>query len=206
MGRDVVKAIHQGGLEPRTREMTILFSDLAGFSKMCFGMDAASVVSLLNDYFGRFVEFVLREQGYVNKFIGDALMALFSTLPGLAPPQVRAARAAIAFQKEMQQTNREASEPLRTRIGINTGEVILGLIGGGERKDYTVIGDNVNRAQRLESKAPVDGILLSEGTYSAVEALLASDDGIEVTPVRGLELKGIARPVTAYAVTIKEQA
>ncbi len=205
MGRDVLRAIHHGGLEPRTREVTILFSDLAGFSKMCFGMSAAEVVTLLNDYFDRFADFVLREQGYINKFIGDALVALFSTLPGLDPPQVRACRAGIAFQRVMARVNATAAQPLRTRIGVNCGEVVMGLIGGGERKDYTVIGDNVNRAQRLESKSPVDGMLLSADTYARTADFLAAQEDILVEPVHGLELKGIAEPVTAYAVTLKEK-
>lgn len=205
MGRDVLRAIHHGGLEPRSRDVTILFSDLAGFSKMCFGMSAGEVVGLLNDYFDRFVDFVLREQGYVNKFIGDALVAIFSELPGLDPPAVRACRAGICFQVEMEQLNASATQPLRTRIGINTGEVIMGLIGGGERKDYTVIGDQVNRAQRLESKAPVDGLLISESTYGVVSDYLAGLDSIVVETVDNLELKGIAEPVTAYALKLREK-
>jgi DNA-binding response OmpR family regulator len=205
MGRDVLRAIHHGGLEPRSREVTILFSDLAGFSKMCFGMSAGEVVGLLNDYFDRFVDYVLREQGYVNKFIGDALVAIFSSLPGLDPPAVRACRAGVSFQLEMEEHNATALEPLRTRIGINTGEVIMGLIGGGERKDYTVIGDQVNRAQRLESKSPVDGLLLSESTYASVQEYLAGLDSVQVKAVNNLELKGIAVPVTAYAVTLTEK-
>lgn len=205
MGRDVLRAIHHGGLEPRSREVTILFSDLAGFSKMCFGMSAGEVVGLLNDYFDQFVDFVLREQGYVNKFIGDALVAIFSVLPGLDPPAVRACRAGINFQLAMEVSNATAVQPLRTRIGINTGEVIMGLIGGGERKDYTVIGDQVNRAQRLESKSPVDGLLISESTFAVVGDYLRSLDAVQVETVTDLELKGIAEPVTAYAITIREK-
>ncbi len=167
-------------------------------------MSAGDVVQLLNEYFDRFVDFVLREQGYINKFIGDALVALFSALPGLDPPAVRASRAALAFQREIAVVNRAALQPLRTRIGINTGEVIMGLIGGGERKDYTVIGDNVNRAQRLESKSPVDGLLLSERSYDEAKDYLSRQKDALVERIDGLDLKGIAEPVTAYAVTLKE--
>ena len=204
LGRDVIKAIHGEGLEPRKRELTILFSDLAGFSKMCFGMQAGDVVTLLNDYFDMFVEYVLREQGYVNKFIGDALMALFSELPGLDPPQVRAARAAVEFQRDMKTRNATEQEPLLTRIGINTGDVIMGLIGAGERRDYTVIGDQVNRAQRLEGKAPVGGVLLSEAAFAASRKFLEELDYARIDCVKDLALKGIGEAVSAYAVTIKE--
>jgi len=204
LGRDVMRAIHREGLEPRKRELTILFSDLAGFSRMCFGMEAAQVVELLNDYFDRFVDFVLREQGYVNKFIGDALVALFSTLPGLDPPQVRATRAGVEFQREMLRVNQDEEVPLLTRIGINTGDVIMGLIGGGERKDYTVIGDQVNRSQRLEGKAPVGGLLLSEGTHEIADSYLRLQKDLQVVKVDNLELKGIAKPISAFSVTMAE--
>ncbi|MBM4354830.1 MAG: adenylate/guanylate cyclase domain-containing response regulator [Deltaproteobacteria bacterium] len=203
LGRDVIRAIHQEGLQPRRRELTILFSDLAGFSKMCFGREAGWVVELLNDYFGRFVDYIQREQGYVNKFIGDALMALFSHLPGLDPPEVRAVRAGLSFQREMARLNREQQIPLVTRIGINSGEVILGLIGSGERKDYTVIGDQVNRAQRLEGKATPGGVLVSEKVFSAARDWLRTVPDARVDRVDGLELKGIAEPITAYGLTVK---
>jgi len=203
-GREFLKAIHDKGLAPHKRVMTILFSDLAGFSNMCSGMEAAEVVTLLNDYFDQLVEFVLREHGYVNKFIGDAVMALFSTLPGLDPPAVRAARAAVEFQREMVRVNSSKETPLLTRIGLNSGEVIMGLIGSGERKDYTVIGDHVNRAQRLESNAPIGGVLLSAGVFEGAGEFLAGLGYVRIEAVEDLRLKGIAGPVTAYAITITE--
>ncbi len=203
LGRDVIRAIHSEGLQPRRRELAILFSDLAGFSKLCFGREAGWVVELLNEYFGRFVDYIQREQGYVNKFIGDALMALFSHLPGLDPPEVRAVRAGLAFQRDMARINRDSKVPLVTRIGINSGDVILGLIGSGERKDYTVIGDQVNRAQRLEGKAPPGGLLVSQVVYDATAAFLQTVHDAQVEARPGLELKGIAEPITAYAVTIR---
>ena len=206
LGRDVMRAVHKGGLEPRRRRLTIMFSDIAGFSSMCFDKDAGAVVDLLNEYFDRFVEYVLREQGYVNKFIGDALVALFSSLPGLDPPEIRAVRAAADFQRHMSRVVETDPDALLTRVGINSGEVIMGLIGAGERKDYTVIGDQVNRAQRFEGKAPVGGLLISEETHTGAVSYLAAQADLQVDEIDDLQLKGIGKAVTGYAVTVANPA
>ncbi len=206
LGRDVIRAVHKGGLEPRRRRLTIMFSDIAGFSTMCFDKDAGAVVDLLNDYFDQFVEYVLREQGYVNKFIGDALVALFSSLPGLDPPEIRAVRAAADFQRHMAEVVEVDPDALLTRVGINTGEVIMGLIGSGERKDYTVIGDQVNRAQRFEGQAPVGGLLISEETHRGAASYLTTQSNLLVEEIDDLQLKGIGKAVTGYAVTVATRA
>jgi len=204
IGTDVLRAVHQGGLTARSKDLTILFSDIAGFSSLCARKTAAEIVDLLNEYFDRFVEFVSREQGYVNKFIGDALMALYAPAPGLDSPEVRAVRTALAFQREMHRINRERCEPLWTRIGINSGSVIMGLIGAGERKDYTVIGDDVNRAQRLEGACPVGGVLVSEATMRAAHPYVSAQADVSVERREALKLKGIGEPVSAHAITFKE--
>jgi len=204
IGRDVIHAVHNEGLSARRKTLSILFSDISGFSTLCSHKDADGVVDLLNEYFDLFVDFVAREQGYVNKFIGDALMALFSALPGLDPAEVRAARCAVSFQREMRKRNASRAQPLLTRIGINTGEVVMGLIGSGERKDYTVIGDQVNRAQRLEGQCPVGGVLMSMGTYDAATAYLGQQTDLVVKRIDGLKLKGIGEPVSAHAVTFSD--
>ena len=203
LGRDVFKAIHDEGLQARKTELVILFSDIAGFSSMSSGREAAEVVELLNEYFDLLVDFILQEQGYVNKFVGDAIIALFSARPELDPPDVRAVRAAISFQLKMLEVNQAKAVPLLTRFGINKGDVILGLIGAGERKDYTVIGDHVNRAQRYEGEAPVGGVLLSRETYEGARAWLDTRPDLRVTRREDVQLKGINEPVTAYAVEAK---
>lgn len=204
LGRDVFKAVHGGGLQAKDQEVSVLFSDIVGFSTLCGRKTASQVVDMLNDYFDVMVDCVSREQGYVNKFIGDAIMAIFSPQPGLEAPPVRAIRAGLAMQRADRQANRVRPEPILTRIGINTGNVILGLIGGGERKDYTVIGDEVNRAQRFEGKCSHGGVLVSDNTWQAARSVISALDGIQVDRVDGLELKGISKPVTAWSLTLKE--
>lgn len=204
LGRDVFKAVHGAGLEARDQEVAVLFSDIVGFSTLCSRKTAGQVVEMLNDYFDIMVDCVQREQGWVNKFIGDAIMALFSPLPGLESPSVRAVRAGLAMQKADRQQNLSRAEPILTRIGINTGNVILGLIGGGERKDYTVIGDEVNRAQRFESKCTPGSVLVSENTWNTASPTVAPAGICLAERVEGLALKGIATPVTAWLLTPKE--
>lgn len=204
LGRDVFKAVHGGGLQARDQEVSVLFSDIVGFSTLCGRKSASQVVEMLNDYFDVMVDCVSREQGYVNKFIGDAIMAIFSPQPGLEPPPVRAVRAGLAMQQADRQANRARQDPILTRIGINTGNVILGLIGGGERKDYTVIGDEVNRAQRFESKCAHGGVLVSDNTWQAARTVIETLEDIQVQRVDDLALKGISQPVTAWSLTLKE--
>jgi adenylate cyclase len=126
-------------------------------------------------------------------------------LPGLPGPEERAVRAAVSIQREMQRLNAGRPVPLVTRIGINTGEVVMGVIGAGERKDYTVIGDQVNRGQRFEGKAHPGGVLVSEGTYREAAAWLAGQGDLCVEKLDGLLLKGIPAPVSAWSITLKGQ-
>src|SRR5207302_1726291 len=112
---------------------------------------------------------IIREEGGdIDKFIGDAIMAVFEDGPG-DPFALRAVRAALRMQEALGAWNRQTGHELRMRVGINTGRVVRGDIGSRcVRRDYTVIGDVVNRAQRLESNAPIGGVLISESTYEVV--------------------------------------
>jgi len=204
LGRDVFRAVHGGGLEAKEQDVSILFSDIVGFSTLCTRKSAGQVVEMLNDYFDVMVDCIAREQGYVNKFIGDAIMAIFSPQPGLELPPLRAVRAGLAMQAAYKKRNSQRAEPIITRVGINTGRVILGLIGGGERKDYTVIGDEVNRAQRFEGKCTPGGVLVSQSTWEVASSVVGQMENVEVARVNDLALKGIATPVTAWSLMPKE--
>ncbi len=204
LGRDVFKAVHGAGLQAKDQEVAVLFSDIVGFSTLCGRKTAAQVVDMLNDYFDVMVDCVSKEQGYVNKFIGDAIMAIFSAQPGLDAPPIRAIRAGLAMQRADRQRNQVRTEPIMTRIGVNTGTVILGLIGGGERKDYTVIGDEVNRAQRFEGKCTPGGVLVSDNTWNAARHVIEPMPDVQVERVDGMVLKGISQLVTAWSLTPKE--
>ena len=199
LGRDVMDASRKGSVEPSWSQMTVLFTDLVKFSNMCARMTAAEVVNLLNAYLDEMVPVILANRGYINKFIGDAIMALFRELPGEDPPEVRALRCGLEMQRRMGPLNARQPEELHMRMGINTGEVILGTIGTGDRQDYTVIGDHVNRAARLEGKCPPDQVLCSEVTFDAARSWVEKA-GISWEEHGSIELKGIGELVRTFVL------
>lgn len=177
------------------RVLSVLFSDLVGFTPMSSEMAPREVIDLLNDFFDLQCPIVLAEGGDIDKFIGDAIMAVFDQIPGREPPPLRAVRAALAMQRAMVEFNRGRSRPIAMRVGINTGPVVRGDLGSRYfRRDYTVIGDTVNRANRYENRCPPGSVLISQSTYEAVRDLA------ECEPIEGLSLKGVSEPVCAYVV------
>jgi DNA-binding response OmpR family regulator len=177
------------------REMSVLFSDIVGFTQMSSRLGPRQVIELLNHYFDVMCPLVTAEHGDIDKFIGDAIMAVFDVGPGWDEPAERAVRAAMAMQEAMGEFNRGRPIALRMRIGINTGPLVRGDLGSRfVRRDYTVIGDTVNRANRYEMRCEPDGVLISQSTRERL------GDLIEVREVSGLELKGVSGPVTAYQV------
>ena len=199
LGRDVMEASRKGTVDASWSQMTILFTDLVKFSNMCARKTAAEVVNLLNAYLDEMVPVILANRGYINKFIGDAIMALFRELPGEDPPEVRALRCGLEMQRRMGPLNARQPEDLHMRMGINTGEVILGTIGTGDRQDYTVIGDHVNRAARLEGKCPPDQVLCSEVTFDAARSWVEKT-GISWAEHGSIELKGIGELVRTFVL------
>jgi adenylate cyclase len=177
------------------RVMSVLFSDLAGFTPMSEKLKPRELIELLNGYFDAMCPIIVDLGGDIDKFIGDAIMAVFDEVRGKAPAPERAVRAALAMQEALDAFNETVSIKLRMRIGINTGPLVRGDLGSRVvRRDYTVIGETVNRANRYESKCPIGGVLVSESTREAL------GDLVTVESVEGLELKGVSAPVTAYVV------
>ena len=142
-------------VQPEDREVTILFTDIAGFTTISTGMAPDDLAKMLNEYFTILVNPVLAEEGTVDKFIGDALMAFWNAPVSQPDHADRAIRAALAIRASTDTFNRERlarGEPeLLTRIGVHTGVVLVGDIGTEERLNYTIVGDPVNTASRLES-------------------------------------------------------
>jgi adenylate cyclase len=175
--------------------MAVMFSDICGFTNMSSTMQPRQVIELLNDYFDRLCPIVKEHGGDIDKFIGDCIMAVFGELPGHEPAPVRAVRAAMAMQAAMPAFNAtHGAHELQMRIGLNTGPLVRGDMGASDRRDYTVIGDTVNRANRYEANAPKGGVLISASTLEVVKDL------VEVEPLPGLKLKGLTAPVTGYVV------
>ncbi|MBT3702297.1 MAG: GAF domain-containing protein [Alphaproteobacteria bacterium] len=181
-------------------EATILFSDVRGFTTLTEELGAQGTVSLLNDYFTIMVDCISREEGMLDKFIGDAIMAAFGLPISHDDDEDRAVRAAISMINDMWAWNAVRAEkgqkPLDMGIGLNTGNVVSGNIGSPKRMDYTMIGDGVNLAARLESacKQYSARILISENTYAKLRGTYRIRDIDDVV------VKGKTKPVRVYEV------
>jgi adenylate cyclase len=183
-----------------TLRVTILFSDIRSFTTISETMEAHALVALLNEYFTEMVSIVMKNNGAVDKYIGDAIMAVFGAPVPHERDAENAVRAAVEMRASLARLNERlvarGAQPLRTGIGIHTGDVVAGNIGSEQRMEYTVIGDPVNLASRLESNTKdlkVD-VLISEATYSLVK------DIIDARPVKEITVKGRAEPVMTYEV------
>ena len=158
------------------------------------------LVGLLNEYFTAMVGIVIQEDGVVDKYIGDAIMAVFGAPVPKPEDPVRAVRAAIRMRRALAELNvrleARSLPKLRTGIGIHTGTVVAGNIGSEQRMEYTVIGDAVNLASRLETSTKDLGVdvLISESTYERTKHVVVA------RPVREITVKGRERSVLAYEV------
>jgi adenylate cyclase len=154
---------------------TVLFSDIRSFTTLTEELGPQGTVSLLNEYFTIMVDCIQKEGGMLDKFIGDAIMAAFGVPMNHADDEDRAVRAAIAMITGLfawnRERGREGKKPVDMGVGLNTGEVVTGNIGSPKRMDYTMIGDGVNLASRLESacKQYFARILISEFTLKKLQ-------------------------------------
>jgi len=191
------RALHGTLLAFRADEriVSVMFSDLVGFTPMSASLTPAQLIALLNDYFDVMCPIVKEHRGDIDKFIGDAIMAIFEEERGRSPAAERATRAALAMQAALHGFNADRTIKLAMRIGINTGPVIRGDLGSKVvRRDYTVIGDTVNQANRYETRCPPGEVLVSGSTREVL------GDRARVREIAGLQLKGVAVPVTGYVV------
>jgi adenylate cyclase len=204
------------GNRPRSQKLTatVLFTDLKGFSTTSEGLEPAALMDWLNEYMEVMANAVMAHEGVVEKYIGDAIMAVFGVpIPRTSQEQIardarNAVRCALAMRNEMETLNqiwqKRGLPDCGMRIGIHTGELVAGSLGSVDRQEYTVIGDSVNTASRLESfdKDSTDlhlrddrcRILISEAT----RALLG--DSFQFHAVGTMSLKGKSEKVTIYAV------
>ena len=179
---------------------TILFSDLIGFTTLAEKADPEALVAQLNEYLSRMTSVVFKNGGTLDKFIGDAIMAVWGNVRsfGMAQDTKDCVRAALAMRRELRQLNQKWREQgrmgLGMGIGINQGEVIVGNIGSHERMDPTVIGDSVNLASRLEGLTRIYGVDILVGA-SAAE--LARDE-VHIRSVARVQVKGKSKPVDIF--------
>lgn len=183
---------------------TVFFSDIIGFTSMSEKMDAADVVTKINRYMKYMVDIVFKYQGSVDKFIGDCIMAVWGAPVAIPEEAVAAVTAAVEMQNALFLLNgeleAEGSKPIHMGIGLNSGKFVAGNMGTERRMEYTVIGDDVNLAQRVESKAGRGMVLVTESTYDRCKHKVIA---CKLQPVN---LKGKAKPVITYSIRGVQQA
>ena len=190
-------------VEGEKRHIACLFVDIRGFTPLSEGLDPEDVVSILNQYLTLTTNSVFAVEGTLDKFIGDATMAVFNAPFNLDDYMFKAVKAAWLIAKGSEEIDKMAMEKYGKHvsfgIGVNCGYAVVGNIGSKTRVDYTAIGDTVNTAARLEANAKAGEILISEALYNEVK------DRVEAEFIGGLKLKGKSEEVNTYKVlSIKE--
>ena len=187
--------IRKGG---ELREATVLFTDIRGFTAMSESIAAPEIVEMLNEYFERMVEIIFANEGTLDKFVGDEIMALFGAPVAHDDDPVRAVRTALQMKRDLRKLNVERAaqgQPsIEVGVGINTGEVVAGYLGSSKALEYTVIGDTVNTGARFCSVAKAGQILISETTYQRVRHVFRAE------PLPPAHVKGKSLPLCIYSV------
>ncbi|MBT3048021.1 MAG: adenylate/guanylate cyclase domain-containing protein [Candidatus Thiodiazotropha sp.] len=186
----------KGGYKPQYKQVTILLSDLRGFTSIAERYPPDTIINILNFYFSRMCEIIFSFGGSIDKFMGDSIMALFGLTEQRDDDLERAIACAVEMQRAMLEINSENSRHGYPRlfmgIGINSGEVVAGHLGSELHHEYTVIGDEVNLASRIEAYSLRGQILLSEHARKLADAY------IETSPPNRVLVKGKQVPVSLY--------
>jgi adenylate cyclase len=176
-----------------SREVTILLADLRGFTSISAAYPAGTVLDLLNRCLGRMSEIIFRHHGSIDKFMGDSIMVLFGAVTSHEEDVRRALACAVEMQLAMDELNKQnkpmGMPELYLGIGINTGVVMAGLVGSDLYSEFTVIGDNVNLASRIEAFSLRGQVLISPATYDRCREFVTTGDPMEV------HVKGKNEPV-----------
>ncbi len=194
----ILSESHDLNLHGELRPVTVLFLDVRGFSTLAERLEPPAVVELLNSYFDLIVSAIDAEGGIINKFIGDAVMAVWGAPRNVSDPEMRAVRAAWEIQRRVGEYNwtrlQQGQEVVNVGIGINSGMAVAGNIGSAKRLEYTVIGHDVNMAQRLESIAEPGQILLGPETHARLEGR------VECVALPAVQVKGRREPMVPWQV------
>jgi adenylate cyclase len=187
--------IHLGGED---RVVTILFSDIRGFTKLSENLHPQKIISLLNTFMTKMSRVIEGEGGVIDKYVGDEIMALYGAPTSHPDHAIRALASAMLMMETLKGWNKErvaqGLPPIEMGIGIHTGLVVAGNMGAEDRLNYTVIGANVNLASRLCTVAQAMQIVISSSTYLAPNV----KDSFVAKPLDPLKLKGISEPIDAY--------
>jgi class 3 adenylate cyclase/HAMP domain-containing protein len=189
------EALEMGG---ETREVSLLMSDLRGFTAIIADMHPEQVIHFLNRYLDKMIEVLLDHHAVIDEILGDGILAFFGAPEPLGDHPARAVACALAMQAAMPEINaanaRDGLPHLEMGIGVNTGAVVVGNIGSERRTKYSVVGSNVNFAARMEAYALPGQVLISPSTYDRVKDL------VEIRDVTKVEMKGMPEPAILYEV------
>ena len=177
------------------QKTTILFADISGFTSFSEKIDPEDLFKVLNYYLSLAAHTILEEEGLLDKFMGDAVLALWNVPDPQPDHALRAVRAALAIQERSRQIYKPLQGPsyaLQFHIGVATGDAMVGNVGTSELFNYTAVGDTINLCQRLEAAAQPGQVLIDHATYSALADRIIAD------PMEPILLKGIAQPVATY--------
>jgi len=185
----------------KRKKLTVFFSDIADFAGTTDSLESEELTNLLNHYLTEMSKIALDFGATIDKYVGDAIIAFFGDpeTRGVKEDARACVNMAIAMQRRMRELQSEwldmgLEQPFEVRIGINTGFCTVGNFGSAERMDYTIIGNEVNLAARLESLAEVGGILMAHETHALVKDTVMAEEGDTLT------VKGFAKPVRTYSV------
>ena len=198
----LLRGEYETNVATRRKKITVFFSDIKNFTQTSENLQPEALTEYLNEYFSEMTKIAVKHGATIDKYIGDAMMVFFGD------PETKGerddARSCILMAIEMHEKMKELQiywrkrgfeNPFEIRMGINTGYCNVGNFGSDQRLTYTIIGGEVNVAQRLETNAPVGGILMSYETYAHVQDL------VEVEQLRAMRMKGIGRDIQVFSVT-----
>ena len=181
------------------KPITVLFSDIRGFTPLAEKETPETIVSLLNEYFSAMSEVIFTHEGTIDKFIGDAIMALWGAPLDVKDPVLKCVKAALKMKERLVTLNakwaQEGKPQIQVGYGINTGECIVGNIGSEKRMDYTAIGDMVNTTARVEGESGGNQILITESVLAAV------GDQLETKKLDPVQVKGKSHKIAVFEVT-----
>jgi len=195
---EILKDPEKLALKEERRDVTVLFCDVRGFTSLSERLSPEEVVLLLNEFYTLMIDTTFKHDGTLDKFLGDGVMAIFGAPILHQDHSIQAVRTALAMQAGVAELSRkrvrEGKDPIAVGIGVSAGEAVAGTVGTEDRMEYTVVGDSVNLAARLESNAKPGQILISQRTYKKVEGL------VNVRSLGGLKMKGKEEQVEVYEV------
>jgi len=195
---EILKHPDQYTFTGERRDVTVIFCDMRGFTPLTERLPPEEVVAALNDFYSLMIDLTIKNDGSVNKFLGDAVMAIFGAPTAYPDHCMRAVHTALAMQAGVAELSAQriaqGKEAITIGIGISAGEAVAGTVGTENQMEYTVIGDRVNLAARLESNAKPGQILVSEETYRQVA------DRVAAQCLGSMSVKGKEEPVTVFEI------